>query len=305
MNPSNQKSLHREFHVFHPSDFSMASEIAFAHALKIALRAHAQLDIMHVEPHPGIETSCWIDFPAVRTTLTRWGILPEGVGREAVARAGLHIRKVLACSKDPVGRMLRHFRTFPPDLIVLATHQRDGVDRWLHKAVAEPVARRSGAMTLFVARRGGGFVSRSDGTASLKKILIPVDSRPHPQVAVEKALSLARGLECYTGEFRLLHVGNRSTTPMLDLPLGYGWSYESRETDGDVVNEILKAEEDWQPDLMVLATAGHLDFVDALRGSTTERVLRLAHCPVLAVPERSAAKMISEAKAQAPAEGII
>jgi nucleotide-binding universal stress UspA family protein len=34
----------------------------------------------------------------------------------------------------------------------------------------------------------------------------------------------------------------------------------------------------------VLATQGHMDFLDALRGSTTERVLRGAHCPVLAVP---------------------
>jgi nucleotide-binding universal stress UspA family protein len=35
---------------------------------------------------------------------------------------------------------------------------------------------------------------------------------------------------------------------------------------------------------MVLATEGHLDFVDALRGSTTERVVRGSQCPVLAVP---------------------
>ena len=165
-------------------------------------------------------------------------------------------------------RMLRHFQTFPPDLIVLATHQRDGVDRWLHTAVAEPVARRSGAMTLFVPRRGAGFVSRADGTVRLKKILIPVDSRPHPQIAIEKALSLARGLECYTGEFRLLHVGDPTTAPVLDLPLGCGWSYDCHETEGEVVSEILNAEEDWQPDLMVLATAGHEDFLDALRGST-------------------------------------
>ena len=53
---------------------------------------------------------------------------------------------------------------------------------------------------------------------------------------------------------------------------------------GEVVDEILKLEANWRPDLMVLATQGHIDFLDALRGSTTERVLRGAHCPVLAVP---------------------
>ena len=35
-------------HVFHPSDFSPASETAFAHALKAALIAKATLTIFHV-----------------------------------------------------------------------------------------------------------------------------------------------------------------------------------------------------------------------------------------------------------------
>ena len=34
--------------IFHPSDFSAASELAFAHALKIALVARSRLDILHV-----------------------------------------------------------------------------------------------------------------------------------------------------------------------------------------------------------------------------------------------------------------
>jgi nucleotide-binding universal stress UspA family protein len=37
-------------------------------------------------------------------------------------------------------------------------------------------------------------------------------------------------------------------------------------------------------DLIVMATAGHQGALDALRGSTTERVVRQATCPVLAVP---------------------
>ena len=52
------------------------------------------------------------------------------------------------------------------------------------------------------------------------------------------------------------------------------------------MDQILEEEAHWRPDLMLLATQGHIDFLDALRGSTTERVLR-AHCPVLAVPART------------------
>jgi nucleotide-binding universal stress UspA family protein len=86
------------------------------------------------------------------------------------------------------------------------------------------------------------------------------------------------------GEFRLIHVGNPGTAPRMGLTEEAGWSYEIIVRQGDVVDQILEEEAHWRPDLMVLATQGHMDFLDALRGSTTERVLRGAHCPVLAVP---------------------
>jgi nucleotide-binding universal stress UspA family protein len=282
-----EKQLGRNFVIFHPSDFSAASEVAFGHALKIAMQAKAKLDIMHVETHLSPEKSYWQDFPAVRATLSRWGVLPEGVGRDEVAKAGVRIRKTLHSGADPVETMLRHFRKLPPDLIVLATHQREGLERWLHKAVAEPLARRSGAMTLFVPQDGRGFVSISDGTVALKKILIPFDHNPHAQTALSKASLLARGLDCGMGEFRLIHVGQRETAPVIAPPHSPGWSHDTLIRQGDVIDEIVKTEREWHPDLMVLATQGHLDFLDALRGSTTERVLRSVHCPVLAVPVRT------------------
>jgi nucleotide-binding universal stress UspA family protein len=37
-------------------------------------------------------------------------------------------------------------------------------------------------------------------------------------------------------------------------------------------------------DLIVMATAGRHGFLEALQGSTTERVVRQARCPVLAIP---------------------
>jgi nucleotide-binding universal stress UspA family protein len=46
---------------------------------------------------------------------------------------------------------------------------------------------------------------------------------------------------------------------------------------GDPVETILREAALWEPDLIVFTTQGHMDFLDALRGSTTERVLRGAH----------------------------
>jgi nucleotide-binding universal stress UspA family protein len=281
------KRLERTFAVFHPSDFSPASDLAFAHALKIALQSKADFDLMHVAPSPSPGESDWSEFPGVRATLARWGVLPEGVAAEEVGEVlGLGVRKVIRSGGDPLGVMLAHLRTFAPDLIVLTTHQRDGVARWLHKSVAEPLARRSGAMTLFVPNRGHGFVSPEDGRVTLQRVLIPVDHAPPADTAIQKAWSLVRGLGCTTGEVRLIHVGDPAHAPAPTGLADAGWPLEMVVRQGDVVPCILEEQAQWGADLLVLATQGHQDFLDALRGSTTERVVRGARCPVLAVPDR-------------------
>jgi len=45
----------------------------------------------------------------------------------------------------------------------------------------------------------------------------------------------------------------------------------------------LQASKACRADLIVMSTTGHDGFLDALRGSTTERVVRGANCPVLAI----------------------
>jgi nucleotide-binding universal stress UspA family protein len=277
----------RPFALFHPTDFSPASEVAFAHALKIALQSRADFDLMHVGGSAAPDEFDWSAFPAVRATLARWGVLAEDIAPEEVGAAlGLNLRKVIKAGRDSLGVTLRHIRTFAPDLIVLSTHQRDGIDRWLHKSVAEPLARRSGAMTLFVPHNGHGFVSLRDGLVTLRRVLVPIDHAPAADTAIDRAWELARGLGCSTGEIRLIHVGDAGPPPRPAAVADAGWSVETVVRSGDVVRCILEEEARWGADLLVLATQGHQGFLDALRGSTTERVVRGARSPVLAVPEQ-------------------
>ena len=133
--------------IFHPSDFSEASEVAFVHALKIALVAGAKLTMLHVEASPGAE---WQDFPGVRETLERWGLIPKDSPKSAVRQLGIKVAKVLRLSKDPVKACLGFLEENPTDLIVLAVRQHEGRMRWLGKSVGEPIARRAGQMTLFI-----------------------------------------------------------------------------------------------------------------------------------------------------------
>jgi len=275
--------------IVHPSDFSRLSQIAFAHALKIALLSHAELEIVHVQGHKtGNEKDVhWSDFPGVRATLARWQVVPPSATREEVESTGLRARKILNSESDPLESMVRYCADHPPDLLVLATHQRDGISRWLHRAVAEPLARRSRAMTLFVPTQGRGFIAPANGAVKLNKILVPVAHQPDGQAAVEEAFFLAEGLGCQDVEFKLLHVGTDKGIPTLFLPHHPGYQWKKRVVNGDAVETIEREAELWDPDLMVFTTEGHRDFLDALRGSTTERVLRTAHCPVLAVPAKA------------------
>jgi nucleotide-binding universal stress UspA family protein len=154
----------------------------------------------------------------------------------------------------------------------------------LYKPTAEPIARQSGVTTLFVPKQVTGFVSGEDGSVSLRRILLPVDSSPHPQCALDAASTMALVLGCPKVSFNLLHVGSAADMPALTPPQQPGWSVKSETRAGDVVEEILRAAADGPADLIAMATQGHKGFLDALRGSTTEQVLRECHCPILAVP---------------------
>ncbi len=82
----------------------------------------------------------------------------------------------------------------------------------------------------------------------------------------------------------MLYIGDEQEMPECDSSQRHNgsWNYIARH--GDVVEEILQVEQELAADLIVMPTQGHQGFLDALRGSTTEQIVRKAHCPVLAVP---------------------
>jgi nucleotide-binding universal stress UspA family protein len=265
--------------IFHPSDFSDASNVAFVHALKLAVLANGRLTILHA----GAEGDSQ-EFPGVRRTLERWEMLPPGSPNEAIFSVGLDVRKIATPHSDPARAVLHYLGEHPHDLIVLTTHQRDGFDRWTHKQIAEPIARRSGEMTLFIPQESEGFVSLESGAVSLRNILIPVDHSPDPQIAVDGAMSFAHALECHKLTFTLLHVGEEDRFPEVVMSERETWQWRKANKQGDVERQILQSAHECRADLIVMTTRGHDGFLDALRGSTTERIVRNSKCQVLALP---------------------
>ncbi len=268
-------------HVFHPTDFSAASGVAFAHALRVALLARAGLTLFHVDA--GGENGHWSQFPHVRETLERWKLLPPGSSRDAVAELGVNVEKVRAPSGDVVRAMLGYLEEDPAELIVLASHAATGFSRLWQTPVAEPLARAAGSATLFLPEGSRGFVAEEDGTVTLRRILVPVDASPAPDRALALALALARALGAEP-RVTLLHVGDERSLGPIHVPQDARDRVERRNVAGDVLDAIVSAADADDADLVVMATHGHDGFLDALRGSTTERVLRATRRAVLAVP---------------------
>ncbi|MBX3331995.1 MAG: universal stress protein [Nitrospira sp.] len=267
--------------IFHPSDFTEASEGAFAHALRAALMAQANLTILHVSSDRDTD---WMEFPGVRAALERWGLLPMNSQRSDVAKLGIHVKKVQAVHQDPIESITSYLAEHATDLIVLATDQSKGCLPWLSKSVAVPVALESRQMTLFVPKGVAGFVSSHDGFISLTNILIPVASTPPAQAALQAAVRMAYRLNRPVGVFTVLHVGEEGDMPDLHYSELPGWQWNKVIKQGDVVDVICETTEEIKADLIVMTTEGRHSFLDALRGSHSERVLHKAPCPLLAIP---------------------
>jgi len=268
--------------IFHPTDFSAGDAAAFAHAVKLTYLTQGELTMMHVDPT--IERKNFEDFPRIRPLLVRWGLLQEGCSKDDVAKLGVQIKRVRAVADDAAGAILQQLMAHPTELLVLSTHQREGLVRLTQHAVAEPVARGTHTRTLFVPAGVEGFISSETGRTNLARVLIPLAHKPNPQPAIDLAADLASTLGSENVLFELVHLGKQADTPKFSQPKRAGWSWNTLVAKGDPAEWILAAGADFDVDLIVMTTEGHTSPFDLLRGSTTEQVLRGARCPLLAIP---------------------
>lgn len=266
--------------VAHPTDFSDLSGVAFAHALRIAVAAQSALHILHVTQH---DTGGALAFPQVRRLLAQWGLSDENDPPwEIAGKLGIEVENSHIQAQSPLQGIVGFLRRNPCDLIVLATHGADGVEHWLKGSVSEAVSRHASAPTLFIAPGARGFVSQITGASQIRRALVPVDSSPAPDKAIAFVRSIGGLLAGGEIELHLLHVGR--SRPSIRIASSGPALPPVMLRDGNVVKAILDAAIEFDVDVIAMATAGHRNILDALRGSTTERVIRHAPCPVLAVP---------------------
>jgi nucleotide-binding universal stress UspA family protein len=267
--------------IVHPTDCSAFSTDAFAHALRIAIAAKADLHPLHVAK---VENAAEMPpFPQAQRMLAQWGLIEENDEPATVTwKLGTRVTNVNIDNPRLEEGILRFLKESCADLVVLATHGRDGLEHWLNGSIAESAFRKSAVPTLFITAGARGFVRQVSGDITLRRVLVPIDHWPAPARAIDCARRLGRLLTGQDVTIDLLHVGSGAPVVRNSGPTGSRLPVIIRY--GNVVRSILDAALEYDVDLIVMPTAGHHGILDALRGSTTERVLRHAPCPVYAVP---------------------
>lgn len=264
--------------ILHPTDFSDLSGLAFGHALRIALATRSKLHLLHVEPH---DTGSALAFPHAQRLLVQWGLSDADDPPWVVAsKLGIEVDATSIRRQEPTQGILGFLHDQACDLIVLATHGGDGLEHWLRGSVSEIVARHAAIPTLFIAPGARGFVDQVSGEIRVRRALVPVDFSPAPDKAIKIVQLMGRALTGTDIMLHLLHVGRSSPS----VPATYGRKPLVMLRQGNVAKSIVDVAIEFDVDFIGMSTAGHRNVLDALRGSTTERVIRHAPCPVLAVP---------------------
>jgi nucleotide-binding universal stress UspA family protein len=266
--------------IAHPTDFSKDSSGAFAHALRMALETKSRLYLLHVKESGSL--NAWTSFPHVRAILANWGLLdPDASPSQIEDRLGIRVTKVEIQHRNPTSGLFEFVLSHRPDVIVLATHGREGLNRWLRGSVSEELVRRTHIPTLFVGPHAKGFVDVATGRMRLERVLVPVAHHPSPLGSLNVLTELLAPLGVTPEAFRFLYVGD--DPPKITATSEAMHLREVEVAEGPVVETILRVARDEEADVIAMPTAGHEGFLDALRGSTTEQVLRQAPCPVLAI----------------------
>jgi nucleotide-binding universal stress UspA family protein len=229
------------------TDFSEASDEAFAHALALALAYKHHLYLLHVK-NPGGEP-VWSSFPHVRQTLARWGVIDADTAQsELEAKLGIKVAKVEIESEDIPGGILDFILKHPTNVIVMATRGREGLNRLLYGSKAEEIFHRTQVLpAIFIGPEARGFVDKSNGQIRLERILIPVAHNPSPISSLRSLTNLLTPLGISSSAFRFMHVGDSERGQPLS-PI--------QVVQGPVEETILRIAHDYHADMIAMPTAG-------------------------------------------------
>ncbi len=219
--------------------------------------------------------------------------------KEKVTARGVSVNTVIQRGINPADTILEFLDEQDFDLVIMGTHGRTGLKHVLQGSVAEKVVRLSPVPVLTIHRE----VQKYD----FDDIVVPIDFSAHSLKAVEYATDLA---QTFNSHLYFLHVIEQEIHPSFyaagvtsifeidhDLKervvqnmqefvedfLDESMTTEYVVREGKAHREIVEFAKEKGMDLIVIATHGLSGLEYLLLGSTTEKVVRWATCPVFTV----------------------
>lgn len=296
--------------VLAPTDFSPASHKALRYAAALATRSGATLHIVHVS-----EIDYAIPGPALLaqdpfTSDTENG---RALKQQVEAQIGSCLSPIFhGRTGRAFDQICRSARELKADLVVMATHGRTGLKRFVLGSNAERVVQHSSAPVLIVRESEREFLS--DGQQlQVNTILIPTDFSDSAREALNYALHFARRFGSRLVLFHSFNVPQFVATDqygphrfgcepeelqaaaegqmreLVDRVDFGGVQFETLIQPGRAAEAICAYAERQKIDLIITSTHGRTGLMHVLIGSVAEHIVRYARCPVLVVPHRHAA----------------
>ncbi|MEA2064291.1 MAG: universal stress protein [Gemmatimonadota bacterium] len=300
--------------ILYSTDFGESAGEALQYAAMLASEYGAELHLIHVlspynegevPPEEGFSRmeesveSC--DARLIRNTRQR---INRKIERHR--RHGLEMFKHIERGLSPYQEIVRVAREQDMDLVVMGTYGRGPVAHFFFGSTAEQVVRLADCPVLTVRHHaphlGGDF-------RGIKRILFPTDFSEYSKKALPYAVSFASR---YGAEVHVLHVFEQRVHPsfyildkstVFDIDdslkdraldaldefvyqeLRQEVQFNCEVTSGTPFLEIINYARAREIDLIVIATHGLTGLEHMILGSTTERVVRKAPCPVLSIKD--------------------
>lgn len=289
------------------TDFSETSMAGVMYARSFADLIGADLSLVHVvEPVPPMAEMYNVLLTQSNADALR---LAQNQAARLARKLSGRNRKVtsVVLSGKPFHEIATLAEKRAVDVVVIGTHGHTGWERVLMGSTAERVVRHAPCPVLTVPFGASKGRKRAKPGFPLKKILVPIDFSETSAQALPYAAALA---ERFGAKLVLLHVIEPVTMspvfwdfqpPVADADQAAEVAITTRLSqlgkellpedvqartlvcDGVAHEEIAETARNLGVDLIVLSTHGHTGLKHVLLGSTAERVVRHARCPVLVV----------------------
>ena len=117
--------------IVHPTDFAGGGELAFTHALRIALRTKQALSLLRVKREDDVSPQV-SGLKRVFEVLVRWKMLnPEAPPSALESELDLQVSSVTVPSVNVRTGILDFLDAHPCELAVIATREQKGLAHWL------------------------------------------------------------------------------------------------------------------------------------------------------------------------------